>query len=286
MNTNENRGDGTAAVSRHWETAGGTVRDRFWVFCVPPNTDFGSVQRRSVMTAAESAYYLDVPNVIMVQASTGESQYGRFEPPFEQYALALRPLKRVAWSIVGSGGFAAESETREVMDLAKRTPNVTGIMLDDFFTGKSEGKRAALTVDELREIRREIEASGKQLDLLVTHYYTRFLPLPLDDYLELVDVVTLWGSAEDLSSLDETLVRVEKQMPNKRIMLGCYMFDFGAKGPLPVDLMQRQCEAGLRWLREGRIEGIIFLANTVADFDFPSVEWTRQWIREVGDEKL
>jgi hypothetical protein len=31
---------------------------------------------------------------------------------------------------------------------------------------------------------------------------------------------------------------------------------------------------------------MIFLANTVADFDFPSVEWTRQWIRKVGDEKL
>jgi len=31
---------------------------------------------------------------------------------------------------------------------------------------------------------------------------------------------------------------------------------------------------------------MIFLANTVADFDFPPVEWTRKWIRDVGDEPL
>jgi hypothetical protein len=69
----------------------GTVRDRFWMFCCPANTDFRSLQRRSVMTPAEGAYYLDVPNIIMVQASSTEAKYGRFEPPFDQYALALRP---------------------------------------------------------------------------------------------------------------------------------------------------------------------------------------------------
>jgi hypothetical protein len=64
------------------------------------------------------------------------------------------------------------------------------------------------------------------------------------------------------------------------------MFDFTKKAPVSVDRMKLQCEAGLRWLREGRIEGMIFLANTVADFDFESVEWTRQWVQEVGELKL
>ena len=274
------------ATSRHWMNAEGTVRDRFWIFCCPANTDFHSLQRRSVMTPAEGAYYLDVPNIIMVQASATEAKDGRFAPPFDQYALALRPLKRVAWSVVGSGGFTAPNETNEVLGLARSTPNMSAIMLDDFFTGKSEGKRAILTVEELRDIRRQIEATGRKLDILVTYYYARSLPLPLDDYLELVDVVTLWGGAADLPNLDVTLEKVEKRIPNKRIALGCYMFDFGKKEPIPIDLMKLQCEKGLRWLRQGRIEGMIFLSNTVADFGFPSVEWARRWIREVGDEKL
>jgi len=54
----------------------------------------------------------------------------------------------------------------------------------------------------------------------------------------------------------------------------------------PVDLMKHQCEVGLRWLREGKIEGIIFMGNTVVDLGYESVEWTRRWIQEVGDTKL
>jgi len=72
------------------EAKPGTVRDHLWLFTVPANTDFGSVQRRSLMTPAESGLYFDIPNLIIVQASEGESKYGRFEPPFAQYAIALR----------------------------------------------------------------------------------------------------------------------------------------------------------------------------------------------------
>ena len=50
--------------------------------------------------------------------------------------------------------------------------------------------------------------------------------------------------------------------------------------------MERQCELGLKWLREGRIHDLIFLANTVLDVGLPSAEFSRQWIKKVGDTKL
>ena len=49
--------------------------------------------------------------------------------------------------------------------------------------------------------------------------------------------------------------------------------------------MQRQCETGLKWLREGRIEGII-IYGTAMDLNWDSVEWAREWIRKVGETKL
>ena len=55
---------------------------------------------------------------------------------------------------------------------------------------------------------------------------------------------------------------------------------------MPMDRMQKQCDLGLRWLREGRIEGMVFLANTICDLSLEPVEWTRRWIEEVGDEPL
>jgi len=277
---------GVSLPSRYWIGVEGTVRDRFWVFCCPANSDYGSLGRRSVMTPAEAAFYLDVPNVIVVQSGEPESRYGRFEPPFAQYAIALRPFRRLAWSVVGSCGFTSESETKEVLDLARSTPNIIALMLDDFFTGRNEEPRARLGLEDLRRIRHEATSGGKRLDLFVTYYYRRFLGLDLNDYLEMIDVVTLWAREEEIGDLEETLSSVERAMPGKRIMLGCYMFEYTHRRPTPIALMEMQCETGLRWLRDGRIEGMIFLGNTVADFDFPSVEWTRRWIRNVGDRRL
>ncbi len=267
-------------------TGNETVRDRLWLFACPANSDFPAMQRRSVMTPVEGAYYMGIPNLMVVQASEREAPFGRFEPPFAQYAVAMRPLKRVVWSIVGSGGFHSPEETEEVMELAKTMDNFAGIMLDDFFTNGIPGRRARLKVEELAEIRRRLKTIDDKRDICVT-LYTDDVGLPIDDYLELVDVITLWNMSPDaIRDLEENLRQCEEKAPRKRIMLGCYVVDYGRKRGMPVDLMKRQCEMGLKWLRQGRIQGIIFLGNTTLDMDFPAVEWTRKWISEVGDEGL
>jgi hypothetical protein len=63
------------------------------------------------------------------------------------------------------------------------------------------------------------------------------------------------------------------------------MWDYGAKQPMPVETMKRQCETGLRWLKAGRIDGMIFLASCICDLDLPAVEWTREWIAKAGEGK-
>jgi len=277
---------GTSTPAQAPPAARGTVRDRLWIFTCAANSDFPHIGRRSVMTPAEGAFYLGVPNIIVVQSSESEARYGRLEPPFAPYTVALRPLKCVVWSVVGSGGFCSSAETKEVLELARSTPNFTGVMLDDFFTGQKEGKRAQLTAGELAEIRRRLDGTGKKLDVFVTLYVTH-LGLPLRDYLELIDVVTLWtGNPAELANLESNLKKAETLAPKARKMLGCYVVDYGRKEGIPVPSMKLQCETGLRWLREGRIEGMIFLGNTTMDLGFESVEWTRQWIQKVGDTKL
>jgi hypothetical protein len=70
-----------------------TVRDRLWLFSFATNSDYYHIGRRSVMSAAEGNFYLDIPNIMMVQSAKKEAPWGRFDPPFEQYTMALRPLK-------------------------------------------------------------------------------------------------------------------------------------------------------------------------------------------------
>ena len=55
---------------------------------------------------------------------------------------------------------------------------------------------------------------------------------------------------------------------------------------MPLALMEKQCSLGLDWLREGRIDGTIFLASCICDLGLEAVEWTRSWIAAVGDLRL
>ncbi len=64
---------------------------------------------------------------------------------------------------------------------------------------------------------------------------------------------------------------------------------FTVEAPTPreaLERMRRQCELGLSWLKEGKIEGMIFLASCICDLELEAVEWTRSWIAEVGQEPL
>ncbi len=264
-----------------------TVRDRLWIFACAANSDFANIGRRSVMTPAEGAFYLDVPNIIVVQSSEREAPHGRLQPPFAQYAVAMRPLAKMVWSVVGSGGFHCEEETKEVLQLAKTSPNFAGVMLDDFFFSKQEeGRWARLSVEELTNIRRQLDAGGRPMEIFATVYADQ-LQLPIADYLKLIDVVTLWTvKPEDLKDLEANLKKVEAAAPKIKKMLGCYVVDYSRKQGMPVESMKLQCQTGLRWLKEGRIDGIIFLGNTTMDLGFESVPWTRRWIGQVGDIEL
>jgi hypothetical protein len=50
--------------------------------------------------------------------------------------------------------------------------------------------------------------------------------------------------------------------------------------------MKGQVELAYRWLKEGRISGMIFLATPNVDVGLEAVDWTRRWIQEQGDRKL
>lgn len=130
-------------------------------------------------------------------------------------------------------------------------------------------------------------ADAKRPLFLGVTLYTHQLDPRIIPHLECCDVISLWTwKSDDLKNLEVNLARLKQMIPSKRIWLGCYLWDFGINQPMPIDRMQRQCELGLRWLKEGQIDGIIFLATNLCDLKIETVEWTRQWIARVGDEPL
>jgi hypothetical protein len=159
--------------------------------------------------------------------------------------------------------------------------------MDDFFRETFDGGRAGvLTPQELDYIQSQLKVGERKLGLWVT-LYRDDLQYDLSAHLSKVDVVTFWTSAgKDIGRLEEGFGKCEQATPMARKVLGCYMWDYGDQKPLPVSLMQKQCNLGLEWLRRGRIDGMIFLASVICDLNLETVEWTRNWIREVGDGKI
>jgi hypothetical protein len=233
------------------------------------------------MTPLEAACYLGTPNLILIRYE------GKPEMPFDQYAIPFRVLKQVYWSTVGGGGATSEVEREHVLGLARRFPNIVGFFMDDFFHNPEHGgDPGVLSVDEIRAMKADMQTVGRPMRLGVT-LYTHQLDMPLGPYLDHCDDVSLWTwRASDLKDLEANFEKCEQLTPNSHKLLGLYMWDYGLHEPMPVDLMQLQCEKALQWLQEGRIRGMIFLASCICDLELDAVEWSRTWIAQVGDTHL
>ena len=145
--------------------------------------------------------------------------------------------------------------------------------------------RASLTPEQLHELGRRT-VRGRKLPIMAVVYTGQISPRA-KWHLDEVDEVCLWTwRPADLKDLESNLTALEQLVPGKPIYQGCYMYDFDACRPLAVEVMKQQAEAGLKWLQAGRIRGMIFLATPNVDVGLEAVDWTRQWIADVGDARL
>jgi hypothetical protein len=223
---------------------------------------------------------MGIPNCVMVV-------YGnKPEPPFHQDALAMSSLDKVVWSIVGDAGTTRTddgvSDLDEVLKVSKRYDNIRGAMMDDFF----HMNKPRHSPETLAGFQRRLNGAARALDLWVVLYSTQ-VDQDYGEYLQHCDVVSFWTmKGAELADLQSNFERFVHRTAGKRRVLGCYMWNYGEKKPLEVERMQHQCSLGLKWLKEGAIEGMIFLASCICDLELEAVEWARRWVAEVGAEPL
>jgi hypothetical protein len=141
---------------------------------------------------------------------------------------------------------------------------------------------------DLAAAKRRMQAiDGRKLDLAVV-VYNRQIDPGIVPILKDVDSVLFWTwDSSDLKDLEANFRRLKELLPGKKVFLGCYLWDFcSPPHTISTDLMEHQCELGLKWLRAGEIEGMIFLGTNIMVKNLKAVEWTREWIARVGNEKL
>lgn len=265
-----------------------TLRDRLWLWGQTPGTHHMGAGYQNLygcpgtnrMTPFEGAIYFGIPNMCRV-VSMGQPTL-----PYDQEALAIGSLDKVVWSVIGQfdpGRGEGADDVNEILRLARKYPNVVGGVMDDFMNEQVMNRYPPARLKEIRErLNGEID---RRLELW-TVIYTHELIDTAVPFLNECDAASLWTwHAKDLLYLDDSFARLRELFgPDKPVYAGCYMWDYGGHLPMPLDLMELQLETYRRWINEGKIEGIIFCSNCIADIDLKAVDFTRDYIKEHGHE--
>ena len=269
-----------------------TVRDKLWIFTSKAHDDdvhLGGLDREykdrfanvSRITPAEGAHMLGVKNAIMVTSYT-DGVPAPFSMDAYGYMESFCRMNKVLWSVTGSGGFRHGNEEAFICDLAEKYPNMAGAYLDDIF-GKAKEEDYA---KQLWDIRAKLDKACRPMEIWSTCYIEDVEKYSAAMY-DPIDVITYWNmDSEGILELEEKFSQYEKLLPDKKKVLGLYLYDYKRRAPVSVELMEKQCETGLKWLKEGRIEGMCFLTNCVMGVGFACEYWLRNWIDKVGDEVL
>ena len=272
------------------------ARDKFWFFGVRPHQDDKDLGRNmtpalnyrsSRITPAEGAFMLDVPNMIMVNCQGipvpyTEEAYG--------YAESFCRMDRVMWSATVSAESRSGTHEEFICHLAEKYPNITGGFVDDLFASVRhlpENERLPAVANILKRIRQGLSKAPRPMELYVVWYTYEIDEEKAKVLEEDVDGITLWTwNCEELLQLESRFEQIEKLFPNKKKMLGIYMYDFPSAIPVPNDLMEHQCEFGLRLMKEGRLDGMIFETNSVMGCGLASEKWLREWIDKVKNTEI
>ncbi len=227
------------------------------------------------LSTAEAAREMGISNICRIALEDAE------QPPFDIEAEEGADMKKIAWSILGCG-HGLRNDLDEVLRMARKYPNITAGVMDDFFLTASKTKMERYTPEILGGFAARLHSEAKRrLDLWVV-VYSGDLEYNIKAYVDQCDVVTFWTySSKNLVDLEENYNRLRKICgEDKPIMAGCYMWDFPARSPVPADVMEYQLEIYDRWIREGRIEGVIFCHNYLVDLPIDAVGFTKEWIRK------
>lgn len=261
-----------------------TLRDRLWMWGHDAGSTKGqyNIPDGGNILPADAIRTMGIPSVCMIRWRSMP------EPPFDDYVKQFAKTKRLAWSIVDGARQPYAEKKRLAFELAGKMPNLVSVYLDDFFIGdatpKGEEAAANLSVSDLQALRSELEAQQRRLDLSLVLYSNQLKPA-IARHIRFCDVVSFWTwKATDLINLQRNFQAYRQIIPDKRTLLGIYMWDFGNSRPITLELMEHQCALGLQWLKEGKIEGLIFHCTPLCDMKLEAVEWSRAWIARHAED--
>ena len=212
---------------------------------------------------------------------------GNIQPPYDAFAGRFSVLNEVKWSVLGDASTplpeAELGNTQDVVDTLFVGKNITGAVVDDFFSPERI-ERFAPTI--LRKMQNKLHENGLDFWCVL---YNHQLNMDLQEYIDCFDGVTFWvWGSQHLENVEEYLQKLFVMAKGKKIMLGIYLWDWfdTSSRPMQPDLFEVQIRRYFEILGSGEIEGVVFCSNTVGDADTEVNRILKCYIIEYGDKKI
>ena len=261
---------------------GRTIRDRLWMWGHHPlslktaKLPFGDKPHVDMAAACQG---MGIPNVCCVRWT------GLPKPPFDDYIVQFRGMKRVAWSVTDDADEPFEKKVDLAFALFPKMPNLTTLYLDDYFNIRQRLTRPISDLEMLRERLDALPQRGRLASVLYADgngFRDKYRPS-----LALCDEVSLWfWSVDGLGGMEYKACKCREFLgSDKSLMLGIYMWDFGGNRDVPGDRIYYQLDTAHRLLSERVIDGLIFHCTPLCDTGLLAVEKCRDWIAKNADDE-
>ena len=163
-----------------------------------------------------------------------------------------------------------------VSRLSLQFANVAGALFDDFIGAVDGGGYSRADCDSIRDT---LKADNPDLKLYTTTYTHEVSAGRWEEYVSLVDGVFLWvWESANLIHLDDYVRACRELMGDKPVMLGCYLRDYPAEMPVPMDRLRYQWERIPGYLEAGLVDGYCILGAYLIDHQPEQAEWVRDFI--------
>ena len=262
---------------------GNTIGDRLWMWGHHPDSFDDAQSKKEVynlphgrrIDMAAACRIMDIPGCCVVR---WRNLPRKADLPV--YMKQFAQTKRVAFSITDSAAEDFDEKVRLGFELADQIPNLTTFFMDDFWC--SGTKRPP--IERIRALKPELAARGMRL-AVVLYSDTNGLKKEFREVLDLCDEVSYWfWNGKNVGGIEESVGRLREFVgKEKPILLGQYMWDFGGKREMPIELMSNQLMASERLLKSRQISGLIFHCTPLVDLDLAAVKLSRLWIAEHKD---
>lgn len=226
-----------------------------------------------VMTLTSFAEEYGIPNAFVI------SYGGNIQPPYDELAESLGKLKEIKWSVLGDASTPLPEDrlgwTQQVIDVAQSHPNITGGMVDDFFSAERLEKYPPVVLQEMKQ---KLNGQNPSLDFWSVLYEFQ-LKEDISAHLECFDGISFWiWYQEAIDSMKDHVEEFLSCTQGKRRMLGIYLWDYAESKKLELERFKKQLDYYVELLKKGQIEGIIFCSGCIGDAKIETTKYLREYL--------